>query len=108
MSLHATILPLACATALVIALGGAASAAPPDSVDNQADVNHPDIHDKVGKGDGTNANPNGANANGGNIHGIANTPGQNGDNPNNDGTNGFANELETVHGGIGDVNKNAE
>jgi hypothetical protein len=73
-----------------------------------ADVIHPNIHDKVGNGDGTNANPNGANANGGNVHGIGNVPGQNGDHPNNDGSNGFANELNTVHGGIGTVNGNVD
>ncbi len=81
-------------------------AGPPDHVDNQADVNHPDIHDNVG--DGSNANPNGANDGGGNLHGIGNNPGQSASNPNDDGTQGFANELESVHGGIGDVNKNAD
>ena len=73
-----------------------------------ADVIHPNIHDKVGNGDGTNANPNGANANGGNIHGIANVPGKGGGNPNDDGTNGFANQLNTVHGGIGAKNQNVD
>ena len=57
---------------------------------------------------GNNANPNGANDGGGNLHGIANNPGKSGTNPNDDGTAGFANQLETVHGGIGDVNKNAD
>lgn len=75
---------------------------------NQADVNHPNIHEKVGSANGNaNANPNGANANGGNIHGIGNNPGQSGSKPNDDGVPGQANELETMHGGIGDVNKNA-
>ena len=74
-------------------------------VDNQADINHPDIHQNVGGG--ANANPNGVSPDGGaNLHGIGNTPGQLGINPNEDGTAGFANQLNTVHGGIGDVNKN--
>lgn len=85
---------------------GAAMAAPQNK-GQPADTIHPDIHDKVGRGDGTNANPNGANANGGNIHGIGNNPGQSGSNPNDDGVNGQANELETMHGGIGAYNKNA-
>lgn len=72
---------------------------------NIADTIHPNIHQNVG--DGTNANPGVGNADGNGLHGIANVPGQNGDNPNNDGVNGFANELETVHGGIGAVNGNA-
>ena len=79
--------------------------ASPD-VETPADVIHPNIHDKVGNGDGTNANPNGVNENGGNIHGIANVPGQSGADPA-DGDPGFADQLETVHGGIGDKNKNA-
>ena len=76
---------------------------------NQADVNHPDIHDKVGAANGNaNANPNGVNENGGNIHGIGNNPGQSNSNPGDDGVPGQANELESMHGGIGDVNKNAD
>lgn len=91
------------ALAVVVAMLAVGFASVSD-VDNQADVNHPDIHQKVGNENGrANANPNG-NGNGGQIHGIANTPGQEGTNPNDDGTAGFANELETVHGGIGDVN----
>lgn len=82
--------------------------AAPKATDTPADTIHPNIHSKVGRGDGTNANPNGANANGGSIHGIANVPGKNGDNPNADGTKGQANELETMHGGIGSKNKNAD
>jgi len=93
-------------TALV-ALPAVAIAAP-TKTDTPADTIHPDIHSKVGRGDGTNANPNGANANGGNIHGIANVPGKSGDNPNADGIRGQANELETMHGGIGSRNKNAD
>ena len=95
------------ATVALIALPLAVGAAPQNN-DTPADTIHPNIHDKVGQGDGTNANPNGANANGGNIHGIANAPGKGGDNPNDDGVNGQANELETMHGGIGDYNKNSE
>lgn len=75
-------------------------------VANTADILHPNIHQNVT--DGNNANPNGASpAGGANLHGIGNNPGQEGTNPNDDGTAGFANELETVHGGIGAVNKNA-
>lgn len=76
-----------------------------DDVDNQADINHPNIHDNVG--DGSNANPRGANNKGDNLHGIANNPGQSGASPR-DGARGFADQLQTVHGGIGDVNKNAD
>ena len=92
------------AAVLVCALGGGAVARGLDNVNNQADVNHPDIHDKVG--DGTNANPNGRTNDGGGIHGIGNVPGQNGTKPNADGVAGFANQLDNVHGGIGDVNQN--
>ena len=92
-------------TVALVLLAANALAAPPSTVDNQADVNHPNIHDKVGSG--ANANPNGANDGGGNLHGIANNPGQSGADPN-DGARGFADQLETVHGGIGDVNKNAD
>jgi hypothetical protein len=91
----------------LLALPAVATAAP-TKTDTPADTIHPNIHSKVGRGDGTNANPNGANANGGNIHGIANVPGKTGDNPNADGTRGQANELETMHGGIGSRNKNAD
>lgn len=72
-----------------------------------ADTIHPNIHTKVGIGPGQNknANPNGTNANAGNIHGIANVPGKNA-NSNTDDVPGFANELNNVHGGIGDYNKN--
>ncbi len=85
-------------------LAGAASAGVAD-VNNIADVLHPNIHQNVGGGN--NANPNGANDGGGNLHGIGNVPGQNGANPNDDGEAGFANQLETVHGGIGAKNRNA-
>jgi len=76
-----------------------------DGLTTPADTIHPNIHQN--NGPQQNANPNGANDGGGNMHGIANVPGQNGDNPNNDGVSGFANELNTVHGGIGTVNQNA-
>ena len=85
-------------------LATAPAIAGPSKVKNQADVNHPNIHQKVG--DGTNANPNGSNAKGGGIHGIGNNPGKSGASPR-DGKPGFADQLETVHGGIGSVNKNA-
>ncbi len=96
---------LACA-ALALSLATAVDAAPGKS-DTPADTIHPDIHDKVGRGDATNANPNGANANGGNIHGIGNVPGQSDADPA-DGRAGFADQLETVHGGIGSKNRNAD
>jgi hypothetical protein len=84
---------------LVVLIGSA-------SVDTPADVIHPNIHDTVG--DGSNANPIGVSPAGGNeIHGIGNVPGQDGDNPNDDGVNGFANQLTDVHGGIDSVNPNA-
>ena len=91
--------------ALALLLAAGLAHAGLDDVDNQADVNHPDIHDNVG--DGSNANPEGANDGGGNLHGIANTPGQSGTNPS-DNARGFASELNTVHGGINDVNKNVD
>ena len=96
-----TIFAIACG----LALASPAFAQGLDDVDNQADINHPDIHDKVG--DGTNANPNGKTDDGGGIHGIGNVPGQSGADPA-DGEPGFADQLETVHGGIGDVNQNAD
>lgn len=90
------------ATALVV-MATQSPARGLEDVDNQADVNHPGIHGKVG--DGTNANPNGQTNDGGGIHGIANVPGQSGDSPSN-GAPGFADQLGGVHGGIGDVNPN--
>jgi hypothetical protein len=101
-TLNAVVFAAGVAAFMVPGIAGANNPAP----DTPADVIHPDIHDKVGNGDGTNANPNGANANGGNIHGTANVPGQNGDNPNDDGITGFANELNTVHGGMDSKNQN--
>jgi len=76
----------------------AAEAAPTNN-GQPADTIHPNIHGKVGKGDGTNANPNGKGA-GGQIHGIANVPGQ-GDNvsPSDGDHPGFKDQLDTVHGG---------
>jgi hypothetical protein len=97
---------------LLLAIPALAS---PSGVKTEADTIHPAIHTKVGQAGNSddpedynaNANPNGANANGGNIHGIANVPGKGGGNPNDDGVAGFANQLKQVHGGIDDVNKNA-
>lgn len=94
---------LLCAAAFTLATSVAH--ATPDDVETPADTLHPNIHDKVGTG--ANANPNGANDDGGQIHGIANTPGQSEADPA-EGDPGFADQLETVHGGIGDKNKNAE
>ena len=57
---------------------------------------------------GSSASPNGTGVNGGNgIHDIDQNPGQLGINPGDDGVPGFANQLATVHGGIGAANKNA-
>jgi len=94
--------------AMVLATGAiAANANANDNANtNQANTNHPNIN--ANNGPGQNANPNGANDGGANMHGIGNNPGKSGDNPNDDGTKGFANELNTVHGGIGDVNKNVD
>jgi len=92
--------------ALLAGFIATAAEAAPQNKGQPADTIHPNIHGKVGQGDGTNANPNGK-GNGGQIHGIANVPGKNGDNPNDDGTNGQANELQTMHGGIGQYNENA-
>lgn len=76
-----------------------------DNLDTPADTIHPNIHQN--NGPGQNANPNGANDGGGNMHGIGNNPGKSDSHPNDDGVNGQANELETMHGGIGEYNKNA-
>jgi len=64
-----------------------------------ADTIHPNIHQN--NGPGQNANPNGANDGGGNIHGIGNVPGQN-----DDSVPGVCN-LNNVHGGIAEVNPQA-
>jgi hypothetical protein len=75
---------------------------------NISDIIHPHMHEHVGGGkDGPrfNANPNDDDNN--TMHGIANNPGKSGTQPNDDGVNGFANQLEDVHGGIGIVNKQA-
>lgn len=93
----------AAALALILAAGPALAA--PKGVETPADVIHPNIHQNVTGG--ANANPNGANAGGGNLHGIANNPGKSGSRPNDDGVTGQANELETMHGGISSKNKQA-
>jgi len=87
-----------------IALGQVANVTSP------ADTHHPNIHSKVGGGqDGPrwNASPNNSNPRSGGLHGIANISGRSGSRPNDDGVRGQANELETIHGGIGGVDKNA-
>jgi hypothetical protein len=76
-----------------------------DGLDTPADTIHPDIHQNNNAGN--NANPNAANAGGGNMHGIGNVPGQGGGDQPSDGAPGFADSLNTVHGGIGSKNKNA-
>lgn len=103
--MHSTAKTLLAAVALA-AFNVAPAVAGVKDVSNTADVLHPNIHQNVGGGN--NANPNGVSpAGGANLHGIGNTPGQAGTNPNDDGTAGFANELQGVHGGIGAKNKNA-
>ena len=90
----------------LVAFNVAPSNAGVKDVANIADVLHPNIHQNVGGGN--NANPNGVSpAGGANLHGIGNTPGQNDDVAPSDGAPGFADQLNTVHGGIGTVNKNA-
>lgn len=76
-----------------------------DDLDTPADTIHPNIHQNNNAGQ--NANPNG-NDGGGNMHGIGNVPGQNGTHPGDDGVPGFANQIDTVHGGMSTVNRNAE
>lgn len=97
------------AAAVALALGGAVviGSAGVETVETPADVIHPDIHQNVT--DGNNANPNGVSpAGGAKLHGIGNVPGQGGDHPNDDGVKGFANELTDVHGGIDEVNPQAD
>ena len=77
-----------------------------DDLATPADVIHPNIH--ANNNAGNNASPNDSNAGSGNMHGIANNPGRSGSRPNDDGVNGFANELGNVHGGIGSKNKNVD
>lgn len=82
--------------------------AAPDGVVTPADIIHPNIHQNLTNETGANANPNNVSPTGGaNLHGIGNNPGQDDTNPNDDGVAGFANQLQTVHGGIGAYNKNA-
>ncbi|MGP6087689.1 hypothetical protein [Antarctobacter jejuensis] len=95
------------AAALLIMIPALAWAAP-QNTNTPADTIHPNIHSKVGGGDALNANPNGVTPNGGQIHGIANNPGKSGSRPNEDGVRGQANELGTMHGGIGSKNKNVD
>jgi len=104
MKTHLTVSILS--AAVIIAMSNVMVHAAPQNNGQPADTIHPNIHDKVGQGDGTNANPNGQ-GNGGQIHGIGNVPGQSGADPS-DGDPGFADQLETVHGGIGAYNPNAD
>ena len=98
-----TALKAAIVATLMAGLIATAAEAKPNGT--PADTIHPNIHQN--NGPGQNANPNDANVGGGNMHGIGNNPGQDGTNPNDDGVSGFANSLQTVHGGIGQYNKNA-
>jgi hypothetical protein len=86
-------------------LAGDAAGTGNDALNTPADTIHPNIHQN--NGPKQNANPNGVNGGGGNMHGIANNPGKSNTNPNADGVKGFANQLNNVHGGINSVNKNA-
>ena len=96
-----TALKAAIVATLMAGLIATAAEAKPN--DTPADTIHPDIHQN--NGPGQNANPNNANAGGGNMHGIGNNPGQD-DGLDDDGVPGFASQLDEVHGGIGDYNKN--
>jgi hypothetical protein len=96
--------------AIAVALVGfsfpAAAGAGIDAPDTPATTFHGLPGNNPGFG-GSSANPNGEGVNGGNgIHGIDDTPGQDGTNPNDDGVAGFANELDSVHAGIGAANPN--
>lgn len=75
-----------------------------DNLKTPADVIHPNIHQNNGPGNA--ACPQTANNadHCGNMHGIANNPGQSGDHPNDDGVNGRVNNLNNMHGGIGTRN----
>jgi len=95
---------LRAAIVATLMVGFIATAAEAKPNDTPADVIHPNIHQN--NGPGQNANPNGSNDGGGNMHGIGNNPGQDGTNPNDDGVSGFANSLNTVHGGMNTKNKN--
>ena len=97
-----TALKAAIVATLMAGLIATAAEAAPKNNGQPADTMHPDIHDKVGQGDGTNANPNGNGA-GGQIHGIANVPGQDDNVSPSDGDHpGFKDQLDTVHGGWSD------
>ena len=96
-----TFLSIAAIPALLLA--GPALAAP-QNTGTPANEIHPQLLEKVGQGDGTNANPNGVNPNGGDLHNINAVNGHDGDNPNDDGVNGQANELDEIHGGVSGVN----
>jgi hypothetical protein len=96
------------AAAVAICLGVALGSAPlalaqesPPEINNPATDHHGLPNNNPSRG-GSSANPNGVGKNGGGgIHGIGNVPGQLGINPNDDGVPGFANQLDTVHGGLG-------
>lgn len=65
---------------------------------------HPNLR---GKEAGQNASPKDSNQAVPHLHNIPGNPGQSGIKPGDDGTPGFANQLESVHEGIGTVNPNA-
>ena len=88
-----------CTSALCLCASLAVAADPV----TKADIIHPNIHQNNGPGSA--ACP-GDQDQCQNMHGIGNNPGQSGDGPNDDGVNGFRNELNTVHGGILDVTGN--
>ena len=99
-----TALKAAIVATLMAGLFATAAEAKPDGVVTIADTLHPNIHTTLTNNSKSNASPNG-NGNGNNLHGIANNPGQSGADPS-DGAPGFADQLESVHGGIGAVNPN--
>lgn len=82
---------------ILIACLAASAAHAENSPVTPADTIHPNIHQNNGAGSA--ACP-GDQDQCQNMHGIGNNPGQSGDGPNDDGVNGFRNELDTVHGGI--------
>jgi len=95
---------LALTSTIALLLATSPAIAGVSDVSNIADILHPNIHQNVTGGN--NENPNAANDGGGELHGIATVPGQSDINPAG-GQPGIADQLQTVHGGMGAVNKNA-
>ncbi len=100
-----TALKAAIVATLMAGFIATAAEAAPQNNDQPADTIHPNIHGKLAANNKVNANPGTGNDNGAGeaLHGIGNVPGQGGA----DASGGFADQLQTVHGGIGQYNKNA-